>query len=75
MNDQIIEERYKMPNGEEGIRKWKKGRVLGKGGFATCYEFTNVDSNISWACKLVEKASLTQNKAKAKLMSEIKIHW
>ena len=33
-----------------------------------------MDNGVKWACKLVEKKSLTQNKAKAKLMSEIKIH-
>lgn len=70
----IVEEKYKMPSGEMGVRRWRKGRVLGKGGFATCYEFTNLDNNVTWACKLVCKASLTANRAKQKLMSEIKIH-
>ena len=71
---EIIEEKYKNAAGDDFVRKWQKGRVLGKGGFATCYEFKNMDNGVKWACKLVEKKSLTQNKAKAKLMSEIKIH-
>jgi len=36
----IIEEKRTKPNGEVHIRKYIKGRFLGKGGFAKCYEFT-----------------------------------
>ena len=56
------------------MRKWQIGPVLGKGGFATCYELRQVDTNTKVACKLVKKASLTEVRAKQKLMSEIKIH-
>ena len=36
----LIEEKKIMPNGEIKTRKYVKGRFLGKGGFAKCYEFT-----------------------------------
>ena len=61
-------------NGEVANKKYIKGRFLGKGGFAKCYEFTNVETKKLYAAKIVPKASLTKNRAKQKLMSEIKIH-
>ena len=69
-----IEERIVKPNGETIIRKYTKGRLLGKGGFAKCYEVVNNDTKKVSAAKIVAKASLTKNRAKQKLMSEIKIH-
>lgn len=51
-----------------------KGKFLGKGGFARCYEFTDTETNVHYAGKVVVKASLTKTRAKQKLMSEIKIH-
>lgn len=41
----IVEERIVMkPQGETVIRKYMRGRQIGKGGFAKCYEFTNLDN-------------------------------
>ena len=54
--------------------KYRKGRFLGKGGFAKVYEITNIQTNWVDAVKIVEKASLKKSRAKQKLMSEIKIH-
>lgn len=56
------------------INKYKKGRFLGKGGFAKVYEITDLDTNLLDAVKVVEKASLKKTRAKQKLMSEIRIH-
>lgn len=33
----IIEEKTTMPNGEIKIKKYSKGKALGRGGFAKCY--------------------------------------
>ena len=38
----IIEEKITKPNGEQVVKKYLRGKVLGKGGFAKCYEVTNV---------------------------------
>ena len=70
----VIEERIVKPNGETIIRKYTKGKLLGKGGFAKCYEVINNETKKVSAAKIVAKASLTKNRAKQKLMSEIKIH-
>jgi polo-like kinase 1 len=69
-----IEEKIKRKNGEVFVRKWTKGRFLGKGGFAKVYEFTNMDSKRVYAAKVIQKSSLTKKRAKQKLISEIKIH-
>ena len=38
---EIVEEKITKHSGEVMVRKYVKGRFLGKGGFAKCYEFTN----------------------------------
>jgi polo-like kinase 1 len=70
----IVEEKLIKHNGEAQIRKYLKGKFLGKGGFARCYEFVNQETKAVQAAKVVVKASLTKSRAKQKLMSEIKIH-
>eukprot|EP00357_Protocruzia_adherens_P032235 CAMPEP_0115018538 /NCGR_PEP_ID=MMETSP0216-20121206/28876_1 /TAXON_ID=223996 /ORGANISM="Protocruzia adherens, Strain Boccale" /LENGTH=581 /DNA_ID=CAMNT_0002389773 /DNA_START=88 /DNA_END=1830 /DNA_ORIENTATION=- len=70
----IVEEKIVKPNGDIVIKKYSKGRFLGKGGFARCYEFVVTDTKRVLASKIVPKASLTKSRAKQKLMSEIKIH-
>lgn len=69
----IIEEKFKDGSGFS-TRRYIKGKFLGKGGFAKCWEFINADTNYVHAAKIIEKKSLTKSRAKQKLMSEIKIH-
>ena len=73
-NQSIIEEKITKVNGEVQIKKYIKGRLLGKGGFAKCYEFINQETNHSSAAKIIPKKSLVKSRAKQKLISEIKIH-
>jgi polo-like kinase 1 len=51
-------------NGEVMVRKYIKGKFLGKGGFAKCYEFVSQDTKAISAAKVVQKASLTKSRAK-----------
>ena len=71
---QIIDEYVKKSSGDISIRRYSKGRFLGKGGFARVYEFINLDSKQQYAGKIIEKHSLTKSRFRQKLMSEIKIH-
>lgn len=41
--------------------------ITTQGGFAKCYEFTNLANNKKYAAKIVEKATLTRSKAKEKV--------
>jgi len=70
----IVEEKIVKVTGDVQIRKYLKGRLLGKGGFAKCYEFTCLDTKRISAAKVVIKSSLVKSRAKQKLISEIKIH-
>ena len=73
-NQNIVEEKITKVTGEIQIRKYIKGRLLGKGGFAKCYEFINTESKKITAAKVIPKQSLVKSRAKQKLISEIKIH-
>ncbi len=61
-------------NGEVHVKRYARGKVLGKGGFAKCYEVTNLETKKIMAAKIIPKATLTKNRARLKLISEIKIH-
>ena len=40
----IVEEKFKQSDGSIGVRKYIKGKFLGKGGFARCFEFVNAET-------------------------------
>ena len=48
-------------------KRYLKGALLGKGGFAKCYKIVDVETNKEWACKVVQKASLTKQRHKVKV--------
>lgn len=73
-NPIIVEEKVVRFNGDICIKKYIRGKFLGKGGFAKCYEFTNAETRKVQAAKIIDKTTLTKSRAKQKLMSEIKIH-
>jgi len=56
------------------LKRYQKGRFLGKGGFAKCYEVKDCDTSNILAAKIIEKSTLSKTRSKQKLMSEIKIH-
>ncbi|KAG7398444.1 Serine/threonine-protein kinase plk1 [Phytophthora boehmeriae] len=71
--DQILE-CYLDAHGYVKTRSYLKGKFLGKGGFARCYELQCEQTGTVYAGKVVAKASLVKPKAKQKFTSEIKIH-
>ena len=74
--DQIIEEKVKplTPEDHDKPRKiitYRRGRFLGKGGFAKCYEVSRIEpieseehETKTWALKVVPKVNLTRTKAR-----------
>ena len=70
----VVEERINKRTGETTTTNYQKGRYLGKGGFAKCYEFMNMTTKKFTAAKIIPKANLTKSSAQKKLMSEINIH-
>ncbi|KAL3984781.1 Protein kinase domain family protein [Acanthocheilonema viteae] len=53
---------------------YKKGRFLGKGGFARCYELTDTKDHKFYAGKVVSKLLLLKNHQRDKMAQEIRIH-
>ena len=74
IDDNIILEKIPTNTGEPYIKKYKKIRLLGKGGFARCYELFDEETHKSYAVKIIKKTSLIKSRTKQKLISEIKIH-
>lgn len=54
--------------------RYKRGKLLGKGGFAKCYEMTNMETNVLYAGKIVPKSLLTKSHQRDKMAQEIQIH-
>jgi len=57
-----------------GADTWHKGRFLGKGGFAKCYELVHERSKEVVAGKVVPKTMLQKPHQREKMMQEIRIH-
>ncbi|CAL8071770.1 unnamed protein product [Orchesella dallaii] len=60
----------------DGTRKigYQRGRFLGKGGFARCYEVTDPNTKETLACKIVNKGLLLKQHQREKMAQEITIH-
>ncbi|XP_067423982.1 serine/threonine-protein kinase PLK3 [Emydura macquarii macquarii] len=55
-------------------RLYCKGRLLGKGGFARCYEMTDVSSNKTYAVKVIPHSRVAKPHQREKIMNEIELH-
>jgi hypothetical protein len=64
--DEIEERIYKF-NGDEIVKKYVKGKFLGRGGFAKCYELKCLNNKKTYAAKIVSKQNLSKNSAKQKV--------
>lgn len=53
---------------------YKKGRFFGKGGFAKCYEITDVKNGNVYAGKIIPKKLMTKHNQREKITQEIAIH-
>ena len=70
----IIKETVSKSNGESFTRTYTRGGLLGKGGFASVYEFHCQETGEVFAGKVISKSTLQKARARQKLMFEIKIH-
>jgi len=64
MSEEVIEEEVNKADGNKVIRRYTRGRLLGKGGFARCYEITNIKTGKTMAAKIIEKSTLKKKRAK-----------
>ncbi|XP_052360955.1 serine/threonine-protein kinase PLK1 [Oncorhynchus keta] len=56
------------------LKKYSRGRFLGKGGFAKCYEITDMETREVFAGKVVPKSMIVKPHQREKMSSEISIH-
>jgi len=60
---------------DPGSRKrYKRGKFMGKGGFARCYELQDLETEQVFAGKIVPKSLLQKQHSKEKMTQEIAIH-
>jgi len=71
--DIIIEEKRRRMKGQEGytIHRYRRGKMLGKGGFAKVYMCTALDTGKDYAVKIVPKANLVKTRARQKVCSAL----
>lgn len=55
------------------MKKYVKGKFLGKGGFAKCYEMKCLNNKKIYAAKIVSKSNLSKTSAKQKVKENFNI--
>jgi len=56
------------------VRQYNRGTILGKGGFARCYEYHELDTGKVYAVKTILKSTLNTQDKRDKLKTEVDIH-
>ncbi|XP_060087712.1 serine/threonine-protein kinase PLK3 [Heteronotia binoei] len=55
-------------------RAYSKGRLLGKGGFARCYEMRDLSSSQTYAVKVIPHSRVAKPHQREKIINEIELH-
>ncbi|XP_047123369.1 serine/threonine-protein kinase PLK1 isoform X3 [Hydra vulgaris] len=55
-------------------KKYIRGKLMGKGGFARCYEVTDVQTDKKFACKAISKARISKPHQQQKIANEVELH-
>ncbi|MEE6458315.1 hypothetical protein FKM82_000250 [Ascaphus truei] len=55
-------------------RRYCRGKVLGKGGFAKCYEMTDLTTNKVYAAKIIPHSRVSKPHQREKIDKEIELH-
>ncbi|XP_019965845.1 serine/threonine-protein kinase PLK3 [Paralichthys olivaceus] len=55
-------------------RSYSKGKLLGKGGFARCYEMTDLSTNKMYAVKVIPQSKVSKPHQRDKITNEIELH-
>ncbi|KAM4727865.1 serine/threonine-protein kinase PLK3 [Anableps anableps] len=55
-------------------RSYSKGKLLGKGGFARCYEMTDLSTNKMYAVKVIPQSRVSKPHQREKITNEIDLH-
>jgi len=52
---------------EKTVKSYTRGNFLGQGGFAKCYEASDIETGVIYAVKIINKASFAKESAKKKV--------
>ncbi|XP_036453249.1 serine/threonine-protein kinase PLK3 isoform X1 [Colossoma macropomum] len=55
-------------------KSYSKGKLLGKGGFARCYEMTDLANNKMYAVKVIPQSRVSKPHQRDKITNEIELH-
>ncbi|XP_066915213.1 serine/threonine-protein kinase PLK1-like isoform X4 [Clytia hemisphaerica] len=55
-------------------KKYLRGKLMGKGGFARCYEVTDIQTDKKYACKAIAKARIAKPHQQQKIANEVELH-
>lgn len=55
-------------------KKYRRGKLLGKGAFAKCYELTDLETCAVYAGKIIPKSKLSRPQQREKLEWEVTVH-
>uniref|UniRef100_A0AAR2IJT9 Serine/threonine-protein kinase PLK n=1 Tax=Pygocentrus nattereri TaxID=42514 RepID=A0AAR2IJT9_PYGNA len=55
-------------------KSYSKGKLLGKGGFARCYEMTDLANNRMYAVKVIPQSRVSKPHQREKITNEIELH-
>uniref|UniRef100_A0A1A8F740 Serine/threonine-protein kinase PLK n=1 Tax=Nothobranchius korthausae TaxID=1143690 RepID=A0A1A8F740_9TELE len=55
-------------------KTYSKGKLLGKGGFARCYEMTDLSNNKMYAVKVIPQSRVSKPHQRDKITNEIELH-
>lgn len=55
-------------------KKYMRGKLMGKGGFARCYEVTDLQTDKKYACKAISKARIAKPHQQQKIANEVELH-
>ncbi|XP_028832615.1 serine/threonine-protein kinase PLK3 [Denticeps clupeoides] len=55
-------------------RSYCRGKLLGKGGFARCYEMTDLANNKMYAVKVIPQSRVSKPHQREKIINEIELH-
>ncbi|CAD5111847.1 DgyrCDS1111 [Dimorphilus gyrociliatus] len=59
---------------KETGNKYSKGKILGKGGFAKCYELTDLKTGKLYAGKVIAKTRIAKQNQRDKFKREVELH-
>ncbi|KAM6948604.1 serine/threonine-protein kinase PLK3 [Aplochiton taeniatus] len=73
-SEQIKPELAQVVTDSKSGRSYSKGKLLGKGGFARCYEMTDLASNKMYAVKVIPQSRVSKPHQRDKITNEIELH-